>query len=903
MTEKSSVPAETPLQRWWWRVWYVFFASVLVWLGACVWLSRPTPSWTEGWLAWSAADRFDLREVQMLKPALGAGTDVLEVNNDPAFRFSNSGEVLLGHWPKRDASWTWSGWVRCSTTNGIWPEHRVNIWTSRAQDHGFQLWLDRGVPYLFVASRYMGRLTNRFSTEFRGTEAIPLDEWTHLAFVTDGNVMRVIANGRIVAEKLANLHHDAPIHLAPLYLLGNCQAIPGRLIDTAGLRVLQDDIVLYDRAVPMLELQEAAAAGRGRFVKEISRRELRTQLWTRGWPAAATLLVILISVRLLPGVRNALANGIEPLRGPSGRPIRWTLAAGSLLTVLLTGGLYWKAQVADFQRFAELLMRLKGETDLYWERMAGFANQARDWMASHPNATQAEWDHWLNQNHYPHDMNGMIGIGYAVQVQPGDLARHEAEWTQRLGHAYRVHPVGDPSRQNMTELEGNPHLPVVLFSPRALERSRWQTNHTILGRDLLHVSRDDPRRWAAARHLQPAISENEVKTSSMETIAPESWYGTPVRGVQIFSPLTTGGKPPGGMTISKDRWQGVVFANIDIREPLKARYGNGAPLIGCRMRMGGMGGDIWDTIADTGDLVPETAERPNARLRYQLKVPLYGSRIFIDVWTTPAFENQSLTKWAWVTGLACGFLTLLSVALLVVQIRAREAQGRVLNALEAANRELLEAYRERERLSRDLHDGSIQNLYALGLHLQRVQGLFGAQSSRAKSEISESLAMLDHSIVDLRQFILSTERKELTQQSPVTALHALVEQHRRTTDTEFIVRLHEDSQSLSWKAGAHLLPMAREGISNALRHGKARRIELHLDRRSPAPGQRARWVFEVRDNGLGFEARNANGGGLGLKNLKARAAELGGECVVESELNCGTTVRVTFIEHETANHE
>ena len=126
-------------------------------------------------------------------------------------------------------------------------------------------------------------------------------------------------------------------------------------------------------------------------------------------------------------------------------------------------------------------------------------------------------------------------------------------------------------------------------------------------------------------------------------------------------------------------------------------------------------------------------------------------RLFVDAWSTEAFEAQSMRLWAWLTGAGGVGLTLLASGLLFVQIRAREAQARVMEALHAANSELLLAYRERENLSRDLHDGSIQNFYALGLHLQRVQALFDGHPKQAQSELKKSVAMLDHSIEDLRQ--------------------------------------------------------------------------------------------------------------------------------------------------------
>jgi signal transduction histidine kinase len=79
-------------------------------------------------------------------------------------------------------------------------------------------------------------------------------------------------------------------------------------------------------------------------------------------------------------------------------------------------------------------------------------------------------------------------------------------------------------------------------------------------------------------------------------------------------------------------------------------------------------------------------------------------------------------------------------------------------------------------------------------------------------------------------------------------------------------------------AVVNLLQAAREGTSNALRHGGAMRVRLRLTRES---GRRVR--LSIEDDGKGFvvteEALRVGGG---LTNLRQRAESLGGRLLVES---------------------
>ena len=77
----------------------------------------------------------------------------------------------------------------------------------------------------------------------------------------------------------------------------------------------------------------------------------------------------------------------------------------------------------------------------------------------------------------------------------------------------------------------------------------------------------------------------------------------------------------------------------------------------------------------------------------------------------------------------------------------------------------------------------------------------------------------------------------------------------------------------------------QELVSNVLKHAKARELSIDVTRR---PG---RLSVIVSDNGLGFDTTKP-AEGMGLGNVRSRAASLGGKVQVDSSPGVGTTVSV-----------
>jgi two-component system CheB/CheR fusion protein len=85
-------------------------------------------------------------------------------------------------------------------------------------------------------------------------------------------------------------------------------------------------------------------------------------------------------------------------------------------------------------------------------------------------------------------------------------------------------------------------------------------------------------------------------------------------------------------------------------------------------------------------------------------------------------------------------------------------------------------------------------------------------------------------------------------------------------------------------AATHLYRIAQEAVSNAIRHGKAKRIVISLERVAEHV------ALEVRDDGAGLPQDLSKAKGMGLRIMQYRAAMIGGSLTVQNAPKGGTTV-------------
>jgi signal transduction histidine kinase len=217
----------------------------------------------------------------------------------------------------------------------------------------------------------------------------------------------------------------------------------------------------------------------------------------------------------------------------------------------------------------------------------------------------------------------------------------------------------------------------------------------------------------------------------------------------------------------------------------------------------------------------------------------------------------------------------------------RDSRRRVEEDLALAAAELNRSLEEKVRLGRNLHDGLIQSLYALGLTLESVRTLLRSDLAEADRRIESCGAAINASIRDVRAFITGLTPDQLQRSGFAGALEASLAELRAGRDVSFDIKIDEDAALLlSAAQTTEMLQIAREAVSNALRHGGASLINLRVHQNETAV------CLLVQDNGTGFDPA-ARRSGHGLANMRARAQQLGASLRLTSQPGQGARLVFT----------
>jgi two-component system NarL family sensor kinase len=199
---------------------------------------------------------------------------------------------------------------------------------------------------------------------------------------------------------------------------------------------------------------------------------------------------------------------------------------------------------------------------------------------------------------------------------------------------------------------------------------------------------------------------------------------------------------------------------------------------------------------------------------------------------------------------------------------------------------------ERQRIARELHTGVGQALAAIKIQAEIVNANLPDPPPPVRRAV-DRIAGLAVDALDQVRSVSKRLHPPQWQQLPLdTALRQLWDTAGMEAKFEGIVRLQRPPVDPAVEVKTLFYRAAQEAMSNILRHSGAKRIHLILQM------VRERLVLQVRDNGIGFDARQVMarapgaGGGIGLPSLREQARAVGAKLLVKSG-GVGTTLELS----------
>jgi len=189
---------------------------------------------------------------------------------------------------------------------------------------------------------------------------------------------------------------------------------------------------------------------------------------------------------------------------------------------------------------------------------------------------------------------------------------------------------------------------------------------------------------------------------------------------------------------------------------------------------------------------------------------------------------------------------------------------------------------ERQRISRELHDGLGQLLVALKI---RFENYIAQCSQDDVAAISELRSEFTRTLEEVRRVSYDLAPAGIREFGLDGSLRLFCKEIREGVGIDIDFASFGKFEGISLKARNYLFRITQEAVTNAIRHGKAERIEINLSDGAE------NYILMIGDNGCGFDPSGIKTG-TGLYNIRERTRLLGGTFTIESSRESGTTLRI-----------
>ncbi|KAA3647043.1 MAG: sensor histidine kinase [Chloroflexi bacterium] len=207
----------------------------------------------------------------------------------------------------------------------------------------------------------------------------------------------------------------------------------------------------------------------------------------------------------------------------------------------------------------------------------------------------------------------------------------------------------------------------------------------------------------------------------------------------------------------------------------------------------------------------------------------------------------------------------------------------------AATQEQLAVIRERNRISRELHDTLAHTLSALTVQLDAVTTVWKDVPTKARQMLDQMLGTTRLGLDETRRALQDLRASPLEDMGLPQALRSLSEDFAKRNALELDMEISDAIEDLAPEVEQSIYRIAQEALENVSRHANARLVKVQLQQQNEAVS------LSISDDGRGFDADEIDHQDkFGLQGVRERAEVIGAELEIESHKNEGTRLHLNW---------
>ena len=202
----------------------------------------------------------------------------------------------------------------------------------------------------------------------------------------------------------------------------------------------------------------------------------------------------------------------------------------------------------------------------------------------------------------------------------------------------------------------------------------------------------------------------------------------------------------------------------------------------------------------------------------------------------------------------------------------------------ASTLETLTITRERNRMSRELHDTAVHTLSGLAVQLETASAYMDVEPQTSKQLLNQSLQTVRNGLDETRRALKALRASPLEDLGLLLALQTLLENTAQRGKLTLHSQLPQ-SLTLAPDIEQTLYRITQESVENVLHHANAQNLTFSLTHENDDLN------LIIEDDGIGFDVKKAAPSGhYGLTGMQERAQVIGGTLIVTSQPGKGCKI-------------